>query len=71
MKSYSQFLSELGVASIQYFKASTGRQIAKIKDASIIIASNFDAKKPAFVQYNEEKGVHVVCNSKLEIGMVL
>ena len=65
MKTLSQFKTDNGIDKIQFNKSvRTGRMFATVGALAIIIASNFDAKKPAFVFHNTEKNVHVVCNSE-------
>lgn len=72
MVTLDNFKSELGVKVINFQKsAKTGREFTTVAGKNIIIAKNFEATKPAFVFFNEEKNVHVVCNSTLVAGRSL
>jgi len=72
MKTLAEFKRLLGVEVINFNKsAKTQREFATIGTTNIIIASNFDETKPAFVIFNKEKGVEVVCNSGVLPGRAL
>lgn len=71
MKTLVAFKKELGVESIQFLKAKTGRMFAKVGKESIIVAENFDVKLEAFVTYNDKLACNVIVNSKTELGITL
>ena len=72
MKTLAQFKAELGVAELTFSKSvKTGRMFTTVGVTEIIVATNFDSKKPAYVFYNADKGFNVVCNSGLVEGITL
>ena len=72
MKTLAEFKKELGVTEIVFSKSpKTGRMFTTVGVTEIIVATNFDAKKPAYVLYNADKGFNVVCNSSLVEGITL
>ncbi len=72
MKTLEQFKQENNVTKIQFNKSvKTGRMFATVGALAVIVASNFNSSKPAYVIHNAEKGVHVVCNSGVVAGIEL
>lgn len=76
MKTLEQFKRELGIDSIPFMKSSkTGREFCTIKadgvEIDIIIGKEFDSKKDAFIFFNENKGIFIVCNSTMVKGRTL
>ncbi len=72
MKTIAQFKQENNITKIQFNKSvKTGRMFATVGALAGIVASNFDAAKPAYVIHNAEKNIHVVCNSGVVAGLEL
>lgn len=80
METLSQFKKSMNVVgSIDFMKASTGRQIATVSTlsnngqrvkATIIKAKNYDIKNPNkfVVELEDSPMVFVLCNAKLTAG---
>lgn len=63
MKTLAQFKIEEGVSQIDLLQGK-GRRYATVNNKSVIVATECDLAKPLFVFHNEEKNLHVICNSE-------
>ena len=79
MQNFSQFKQSLGIQTVDFYKSSTGRQVATVSTLSnmgqrvkttIIKAKNYDIKNPNkfIIPLDGTQDVFILCNSKLTAG---
>ena len=66
MKTLAQFKKEEGIDQIDLMQGK-GRAYATVNEKSVIVSTECDLTKPLFVFHNEEKDLHVICNSGVKL----
>lgn len=69
MKTLAQFKAEHGVSTIDFLRGN-GRAYAKVGNDDLVVSTNFNSGKPAFVTWND-KGFYVLVNSEVKVVMSL